>query len=63
MLIVKIKSGENIDKALKTLKSKVVKTKQNQLLQERKEYVKPSVRRRHILLKSINSERIRKGLK
>ena len=42
MLIVEIKNGENIEKSLKTLKSKVIKTKQNQILFERKEYKKKS---------------------
>ena len=45
MLIVKVKEG-NVDKALKALKNKVVKTKQLQHLQERTEFVKPSVARR-----------------
>lgn len=44
MLIVKVNG--NIEKALKTLKNKVVKTQQLQELQNRTEYVKPSVRRR-----------------
>jgi small subunit ribosomal protein S21 len=43
MLIIEIKNGENIERALKTLKSKVIKTKQNQKLSGRKEYIKPSV--------------------
>ena len=43
MLIIEIKNGENIERALKTLKSKVIKTKQNQILSERKEYKKKSV--------------------
>ena len=37
MLIIEIKNGENIERALKTLKSKVIKTKQNQKLLGRKE--------------------------
>jgi small subunit ribosomal protein S21 len=52
MIIVKIKSGDNIEKALKTLKSKVIKTKQNQKLNERKQYTKKSVLRRVQILKS-----------
>lgn len=44
MLIVKVNG--NIEKALKTLKNKVIKTKQLEELQNRTEYVKPSVRRR-----------------
>lgn len=53
MIIVELKSGENIEKALKTLKSKVIKTKQSQLLFERKEYTKDSVKNRKKLLKAI----------
>ena len=44
MLIVKVNG--NIEKALKTLKNKVIKTQQVQELQKRTEYVKPSVKRR-----------------
>lgn len=60
MLIIEIKKGDNIERALKTLKSKVIKTKQNKLLQDRKEYTKPSVRKRTQILKAIYSEKIRK---
>ena len=42
MLIVKIKENESIEKALKSLKSKVIKTKQNQNLFERREFTKKS---------------------
>ena len=52
MLIVKIKQGESIEKALKILKSKVVKTKQNQILFEKREYTKKSVLRRAQILKA-----------
>ena len=48
MLIVKVKDG-NIDKALKALKNKVVKTKMVEQLRERNEYTKPSVRRRQVI--------------
>ena len=53
MIIVEIKNNDNIERALKTLKSKVIKTKQNQKLQERKEFTKPSVAKRTKLLKAI----------
>jgi small subunit ribosomal protein S21 len=43
MLIVKIKEGESIDKALKRLKYKVMKSKQNELLYKNREYKKKSV--------------------
>jgi len=52
MIIVNIKSGDNIERALKTLKSKVIKTKQNQLLKERTQYTKKSVVKRAQILKA-----------
>jgi len=52
MIIVEIKNNENIEKSLKKLKSKIIKTKQNQILFERKEYKKKSVLRRTEILKA-----------
>jgi ribosomal protein S21 len=43
MLIVKIKKTGDIERALKELKSKVIKTRQNSFLNERKEFKKKSV--------------------
>jgi ribosomal protein S21 len=53
MLIVEIKGNDSIERALKTLKSKVIKTKQQQILNNRKEFVKKSVKERSKLLKAI----------
>lgn len=53
MIIVPIKSGENIEKGLKTLKSKVIKTRQTQILNKKKEYEKKSVTKRNEKLKAI----------
>jgi small subunit ribosomal protein S21 len=53
MLIIEIKNNGGIEKALKTLKSKVIKTKQQKLLTERKEYTKKSVKERSEKLKAI----------
>jgi small subunit ribosomal protein S21 len=50
MIIIKINQGNNIEKALKTLKSKVIKTKQNQILFEKRQYTKKSVLRRSQIL-------------
>lgn len=61
MIIVPIKQNENLDKALKVLKSKVIKTKQNQILTGRKEYTKKSVKRRAEILKAIYKEKKRKS--
>jgi small subunit ribosomal protein S21 len=51
--VIELKNGENIERALKTLKSKVIKTKQNQILFDRKEFTKKSVRKRSQILKAI----------
>ena len=51
MLIVEI-NKDGIEKDLKTLKSKVIKTKQNQILFDRKEFVKKSVVKRNQKLKA-----------
>jgi len=59
MLIVEIKNGENIERALKNLKSKVIKTKQNQILFERKEFTKKSVLKRNQILKASYKEKLK----
>jgi small subunit ribosomal protein S21 len=56
MIIIQLKNGENLDKGLKQLKSKVIKTKQNQELSKRKEYIKKSVQRRTEILKAVYKE-------
>ena len=57
MIIINIKNNETIDKALKQLKSKVIKTKQNHELAKRKEYTKKSVLKRTETLKAIYKEK------
>jgi small subunit ribosomal protein S21 len=52
MIIVKLDKHTNIEKALKILKSKVIKTKQTAELVNRKEYTKKSVKKRDILKKA-----------
>jgi hypothetical protein len=61
MLIVDVKK-DGIEKALKTLKSKVIKTKQNKILFERKEFVKKSVVRRDEILKSTYVQKVKSSL-
>lgn len=46
MLIIDIKKIGSLDRALKSLKRKVADTKQLQNLRNRKEFEKPSVKRR-----------------
>lgn len=46
MLIIKLNKKTSIEKALKQLKSKVIKTKQLRELRDRKQFTKPSAKRR-----------------
>tara|TARA_R110000868_G_scaffold371621_2_gene635337 strand:- start:310 stop:504 length:195 start_codon:yes stop_codon:yes gene_type:complete len=52
MLKVNIEKGQNLEKALKVLKGKVIKTKQNEKLRERLQYEKQSVLKRNQKLKA-----------
>ena len=45
MLIIPVKDGENIDRALKRFKRKFDKTGAKRQLQVRKQFVKPSVKK------------------
>ncbi|MBR9919428.1 MAG: 30S ribosomal protein S21 [Bacteroidetes bacterium] len=53
MLIIEVKEGESIDRALKRYKRKHRNTKVRQELMERKFFTKPSVKRRHEILDAI----------
>jgi small subunit ribosomal protein S21 len=52
MLIIPIKDGENIDRALKRFKRKFDKTGAMRQLRNRKQFTKPSVKNRQKLLKA-----------
>ena len=63
MLIIKVDNKKGgIEKALKTLKAKTKQTKQVEQLRDRKEFEKPSVKRRKEVLKAIYVEQIKNGL-
>ncbi|MCU0459089.1 MAG: 30S ribosomal protein S21 [Bacteroidales bacterium] len=53
MIIVPVKEGENIDRALKKFKRKFEKTGVIRELRARQAFVKPSVRRREEVKKAI----------
>lgn len=57
MLIVEV--NQNIEKALKRLKSKVIKTKQNQKLNSKKEFIKKSVQKRTLKIKAQYVEKLK----
>ncbi len=59
MIIIPIKEGENIDRALKKYKRKFEKTGTMRELRERQRFIKPSVRRREQVLKAIYIQKLR----
>lgn len=60
MLIVQVTKNGGIEKALKKLKSKVIKTKQNSYLNDRKEFTKKSVKNREVLNRAIYRQKLKK---
>jgi small subunit ribosomal protein S21 len=52
MIIVKVDKNSNLEKALKVYKSKIIKTRQLSEINNRKEFVKKSVKRRQQILKA-----------
>ena len=52
MIIIDVKDGENIDKALKRYKRKFLKTGLLKEIRRRKTFSKPSVERRNEILKA-----------
>ena len=61
MLIIPIKEGENIDRALKRFKRKFDKTGAMRQLRARKEFIKPSVKRRKQLIKAAYIQQLRQA--
>lgn len=62
MIIVPVKEGESVDKALKKYKRKFEKTGIMKELRERKAYKKPSVRRREEIIRAIYIQKLQQGL-
>ena len=61
MLIIDSKDCENIDKALKKYKKKYEKTRTLQQLRRRQSFTKPSISRRHEVLKAIYKQQMAEG--
>jgi small subunit ribosomal protein S21 len=59
MLIIPVKDGENIDRALKRFKRKFDRTKTMKKLRERKQFNKPSVLKRKQMQKAEYVQAIR----
>ncbi|MEY4659913.1 MAG: 30S ribosomal protein S21 [Crocinitomicaceae bacterium] len=58
MLIIPIKEGENIERALKKYKKKYEKTNVMKQLRGRKEFIKPSVTRRQEIIRAAYKQRM-----
>lgn len=59
MLVIPVKEGENIERALKKYKKKFEKTGVMRELRKRKEFIKPSVRLRQQRIKASYKQRMR----
>jgi small subunit ribosomal protein S21 len=58
MLIIPIKEGENIERALKEYKKKFEKTNVMKQLRARKEFEKPSISRRQLVIRAAYKQRM-----
>lgn len=52
MIIIEVKKGESLDRALKRYKYKVIKTKQLEQVRNKQEFVKKSTKKREKLKKA-----------
>ena len=62
MLVIPVKDGENIDRALKRFKRKFLKTGTLKQIRERKQYIKKSERLRIKKQKAVYSEALLRDL-
>lgn len=62
MIVIEVKEGENIDRALKRYKRKFRDIGVMRELRNRREFTKPSVKRRTEVLKAKYKEGIRKNV-
>ena len=62
MLRIEVKSGENIERALKRYKRKYKATKRLEEIRERKEFTKKSVKRRRTIKKAAYREKFLRNL-
>ena len=58
MLIIPIKEGENIERALKKYKKRFEKTNVMKQLRDRKEFEKPSISRRQEIIRAAYKQRM-----
>ena len=58
MLVVQVKEGESLEKALKKFKKKFEKTGVVKELRDRQKFTKPSVRRRDAVIKAVYKQKL-----
>lgn len=61
MLIVQVKEGETLEKALKKFKKKFEKTGVVKELRERQKFTKPSVKRRQTIIRAVYRKKLQTG--
>lgn len=61
MLVIQVKEGDNIERALKKYKRKYEKTKVLRELRKRKNFTKPSLENREKLKKAIYVEQLKRN--
>ncbi|MCB9361514.1 30S ribosomal protein S21 [Vicingus serpentipes] len=61
MIVIPIKDGENIERALKRYKKKFERTGVVKELRSRKQFLKPSVVNRAAMIKAVYIEKLRKA--
>jgi len=62
MLVIPVKEGENIDRALKRFKRKFLKTGTLKQLRARKQYIKPTEKNRIKMQKAAYSEALLRNM-
>ncbi|MBK6835135.1 MAG: 30S ribosomal protein S21 [Bacteroidetes bacterium] len=61
MLIVQVKEGESLEKALKKFKKKFEKTGVVKELRERQKFTKPSIKRREAVINAVYKQKLQLG--
>ena len=61
MLIVQVKEGESLEKALKKFKKKFEKTGVVKELRERQKFTKPSIKRRQTIIKAAYKQTLQRN--
>ena len=61
MLIVQVKEGDSVEKALKKFKKKFEKTGVVKQLRLRQKFTKPSVKRREEIIKAVYKQKLQNG--